>query len=268
MCREQPIHHCPFTLHKIHPMPKKILAAFFLLLLYTGSKAQNFPSDSALTRMFQSDVLLPLLIDSAIKNSPEIKRNRKNVQLLEQNLQTSRKAILNSILLTSGYGYGNTGSLSLEKDLINVNQGNFYSNIRSSRYNIGVSLMLPLSSLLTRKNTTRASELQLEMAGEEREGAELLVKGEVIKMYQEVKLAHSALLITAKMKQSASIAANMGQKNFLDGQVAVEQFSKLQNDYGQAQMDYEGRLNKFQTAFLLLESYTGVQLTKLINRIK
>ena len=252
----------------IHLMPKKNLLAICLLVLCTAGNAQSFPSDSALTRILQSDVLLPLLIDSAVKNSPEIKRGSKSVALFEENLQTSKKSILNSVFLTSNYGYGNTGSLSLEKDLNAFNQGNYYTNIRSSRYNIGVNLQLPLGNLLSRKNTARAVEIQIGMAEDEKANAALFVRQEVIKVYQELKLSHAHLITSTKAKQTAFISMNMVQKNFMDGQATVEQLSKQQNDYNTALMEYDTHLNKFQTSFLLLENYTGVHLSKLISRIR
>ncbi len=249
-------------------MSKKNLTAFFLLIICFAGKAQSFPSDSTLTRILQSDVLLPFLIDSAVKNSPEIRRNGKSVALFEQNLQTAKKSILNTVSLTSNYGYGNTGSIAYEKDLSLLNQGNYYSNIRSSRYNVGVSIQLPLGMFLSRKNTTRSAELQIGMAEDEKAGVELFIRQEVIKMYQELKLAHALLLTSAKITQSAYVSVTMAQKSFMDGQVSVEQLSNLQNSHNNAQMEYEKHMNKFQTSFLILEVYTGVQLTKLINRVR
>lgn len=249
-------------------MPKKPLIAFCLLLLCTAGKAQNFPSDSALTRIFQSDVLLPLLVDSAVKNSPEIRRSAKNVAVVEQNLQAAKKSILNGVSLAASYGYGNTGSIALDKDLSTFNQVSSFNNIRASRFNIGFNIQLPLSSLLSRKNITRAAELQIDMAEEERANAVLFIKQQVIKLYQDLKLAHLHMLTGVKVRQSASVSANMAQKNFLDGQLTVEQISKQQNDYNQSVMDYDAQVNKFQTCFLLLEAYTGVQLAKLMNRVR
>lgn len=249
-------------------MPKKNLLAFCLLLLCAAGKSQDFPSDSALARILQSDALLPLLIDSAVKNSPEIRRQGKNIQLFEQNLRTAQKSILNSVAFTSSYGYGNIGSVGLEKDLTTANQGNYFNTIRSSRYNIGVAIQLPLGSFLSRKNLTRVGELQVEMAQEEREMSLTVIKQEVIKIYQELKLAHAHVLTTAKAKQSASINLNMVQKSFVDGQATVEQLTKMQGEYSVVTMNHDTQLNKFQTSFLLLEAYTGVQLTKLIKRLK
>lgn len=248
-------------------MPKRTLAAFYLLLICTAGKAQNFPSDSTLTRIFQSDALLPYLIDSAVKNSPDIKRSAKSVAMYEQNYRTSKLTLLNSLMLTSNYGYGNVGNLNSEKDPAGVNQA-VYSNLKSSHYNVGFTMVLPLSSLLSRKNTSRAAEMQIQMAEEEKAGVALFIKQEVIKVYQALKLSHMLMLTSAKTRQVLTMSLNMEQKNFLDGQVTVGQLSKLQNEVNAAAMEYDTQVNKFQTAFLLLEAYTGVQLTNLIRRLR
>lgn len=249
-------------------MPKKNFPAFFLLLLCSAGKAQNFPSDSTLARILQSDVLLPLLMDSAAKNSAEIRRMGKNVAMYEQALQSSKKSILNDITLASSYGYGNAGSLALEKDLANTGQSNYYSNLRTSRYNLGVSIQVPLGSLLSRGNQRRSAELQIEMAEQEKEATATVIRQGVIKLYQDLKLAHVILGTRSKMKQVQWASFSLSQKNFTDGQITLEQFSKMQNEYNQTVMDYDSQINKLQTAFLTLEAYSGVQLTRLINRLR
>lgn len=250
-------------------MPKrKILSFILILLLHVVVKAQSLPADSALESVLKGDRLLLMLIDSAVANSPEIKRNAKGVELYEQNLQVSRRSLLNSLFLTSNYGYGNVGNLTMEKDQSGVNPLAYYSNLRSSRYNIGVAVQLPLGSLLSRKHTNRSAEIQIQMAEEEKANTSLFVKQETIKLYQQLKLAHALLLTSAKMKQTMFMSVSMAEKNFMSNQLPLEQFSKLQNDYHQTVLDYDTQLNKFQTSFLILEAYTGVKLARLINQVK
>lgn len=249
-------------------MPKKTVLLFFLLSIRFVVGAQSLPSDSTLSRIFDSNVLLPLLTDSAIKNSAEISRMGKNVALFEQNLQSLKKSLLNNIMFNSSYGYGNVGSLAYVKDPTGINQLTNDNSLKTTRYNIGVSLQLPLGNFLTRKNATRSMELQIGMAENEKENAVIYIKQQVIKMYQQLKLSYSLMLTTGKIYQSAKVSIGMAQKNFVDGQVSVEQYSKMQTEFNQSSMEYETKKNAFQTDFLMLEIYTGVELTKLISRLK
>lgn len=249
-------------------MPKKIYLLIVLFLLRFTAGAQSLPSDSTLNRIFESDVLLPLLVDSAVKNSAELRRMSKNVAQFEQNLQALKKSLLNNIMFNSSYGIGNVGSLAYVKDPTGISQLTNDNSLRTTRYNVGVSIQLPLGNFLTRKNATRAAELQIGMAEDEKEAATLVIRQQVIKMYQDLKLSHAVLLTSGKMYQTAKLSVGMTQKNFVDGQIQVEQYSKLQNEFNQTAMEYETKKNEFQTAFLLLEAFTGVQLTKLISRIR
>ena len=249
-------------------MPVRPLYLFMLLLLHFAGSSQEIPSDSTLVRLLKSDRLLPFLIDSAVQNSADLKRMGKNINLYEQNLQTSKKTIFNSVLFNTMYGYGNAGNLAFEKDPTLVNPYVQSSTVRTSRFNVGITLQLPLGNFLSRKNTTRTAELQIDMAEQEKEAYVLFIRQQVIKMYQELKLSHTLLLTAGKMQQTNSLSLSMGQKLFADGQVSLEQFAKLQNDYSQNVMMYETQLNRFQTAFLMLEEFTGVRLTKLIASIR
>ena len=240
----------------------------FLMLLSVAGYSQEVPSDSALGRLFRSDRLLPFLIDSAVHHSAELKRMGKNVNLYEQNLQTSKKSIFNSLLLNTMYGYGNTGNLAFEKDPTVVNPYVQSSSVRTSRFNMGVTVQLPVGNFLSRKNTTRAAELQIDMAEQEKEAYVQVVRQQVIKMYQELKLSHTLLLTAGKMQQSNNVSLSMGKKLFTDGQISLEQYTKMQNEHIQSIMAYETQLNRFQTAFLMLEEFAGVRLTRLIATVR
>jgi outer membrane protein TolC len=249
-------------------MPEKPFYLFILLLLHLTGISQDIPSDSTLARLLKTDRLLPFLIDSAVQNSADLKRMGKNINLYEQNLQTSKKTIFNSILLNTMYGYGNTGNIALEKDPSVVYPYVQSSNVRTSRFNMGVTVQLPLGNFLSRKNTTRAAELQIDMAEQEKDALALSVRQQVIKMYQELKLAHALLLTAGKMQQTNSVSLSMSKKLFTDGQVSLEQYAKIQNDYHQSVMLYETQLSRFQTAFLMLEEFSGIRLTKLIATVR
>lgn len=249
-------------------MPKKAFFLFLILSFRLAANAQGFPSDSALTRIFESDVLLPLLVDSAMKNSAELKRMGKNVAQFEQSMQMQKKSLFNNIMFNSSYGYGNVGSLAYVKDPTGVSQLTNDNSLTTTRYNLGVSVQLPLGSFLTRKNVTRTLELQIGMAEDEKEAATLVIRQQVIQAYQKLKLAHALLTTSGKMYQTSKLSVGMTQKNFVDGQISVDQYAKMQNEFNQTQMEYETKKNDFQTAFLMLETLGGVQLTKMISRLK
>ena len=228
-------------------------------------KAQLPTADSLLIRAMETDELLPMLIDSAIKNSPFIRRMTNSVAYASENLEINKKNIFSSFSLNSSYNYGTNYSA------INNSTGTSLNNFTTSQngfYNLGVGLQLPLTNIISRKNLVRAGEAQVKMASAEKDNAALYVKQEVIRLYQEFKLAVKLLVISGSNKQSAQINFMMAEKEFLKGQSSIEQETRVLDIYNKAVIDYETYINRFQTGYMQLESYTGTSFSTLIKKMK
>ncbi len=239
-----------------------------LLFTQTGALAQALPSDSALIKAFETDELLPMLIDSAIKNSGVIKSADANIELWQENEKINKKAILNGISFVSSYNYGTTGDISIGSENGIPSQLANFSSSKSDRYNIGISLQLPLGNLLARKNIIRTTRLQQQISKGAKESNILYLKQEILHLYQEMKLAHKLMLILSNTKQVTYVNYSLLNKSFKRGDGDIEQLSRLQEFYNKACTDYEGALNRFQTNYLQLEMYTGIALSNLLSQIK
>ncbi len=234
--------------------------------LFPGKAMAQVPSlDSMLTRSFEMDLLLPLLIDSAIKNSPIVQRTASNIDYATEGLQLNKKSIYNSLSLNSSYNYGTNYSA------INNSTGTALNNFTTSQsgfYNLGVGIQLPLTQIVSRKNLIRSGEAQVRMASADKNNAILFVKQEVIRLYQELKLSHRLLQIGVKNKQSAQINFAMAEKEFLQGQSSIEQEARILDIYNKSVIEYETYMNRFQTAYMQLESYTGTNISTLLKQVK
>ena len=239
-------------------LPAYVLFGWCMLSTLFGA-AQT--SDSTLTRLFTSDALLPVLIDSACTYAPMIKRIQASERQAEANLKTTRKQALNALSFLSSYNYGTNFTA------VNQAVGSGVSNLTTAQtgfYNIGLGIQLPITHLLSRKQLIAAGKAQIEMAQEERHSVALVVKQEVIRLYQAFKLAFTLMQINNTNRQAAKVNYTLAEKEFLNGQLTVEQLSRVQDLTNRATIDYQTSVNQFQTAFLQLEAYTGVNLTKLI----
>lgn len=240
-----------------------ILTAYVLLtwcLLPTQSLyAQQ--ADSTLTRLFTSDALLPILIDSACSHAPMIKRLEASERFADANLKTTRKQALSALSFLSSYNYGTNFTA------VNQSAGAGVNNLTTATtgfYNIGVGIQLPITHLLSRKHLIAAGQAQIDMAREEQQSVALVVKQEVIRLYQALKLAFNLMQINNTNRQAAKVNYTIAEKEFLNGQLTVEQLSRVQDLTNKANIEYQTSLNTFQTAFMQLEAYAGVNLTKLI----
>jgi len=245
-------------------------ATLFTTLLCAGpaSNAQVIPGDSAFMKIVQSDILLPMLIDSAIKYSGLVNRAGNNIALWKESENIDKKSILNSISLVSSYFYGTTGDLTIAKESGASSQFTNFRSSKSDRYNVGINLQLPLGTLLARKSVMRTSQLQAAMAADEKQNSILYVKQEVIRYYQEMKLSQKLLGTTSNGKEVAFLNYSMAEKQFLTAGLELEQLSRLHDIYTKAAIEYEMYLNRFQTSYLQLQTYTNTSLSALIAKVQ
>ena len=235
-----------------------ILSAFFKV------HAQVIPTDSALLKLLDSDVLLPIIMDSAIKNSGEIRRIENGVLVWKETTESNKKNIWSGISLLSSYNYGTAADLTVGKDNTSTNQASTFRSNKGDRYNFGVNVQIPITFFLSRKNLIHVSELQAKMAEGEKDNAKLYIKAEVIRMYQEMKLAQKLVLVSSKGKQVAFVNYSLAEKGFVQGNGDLETVSRLHDIYSKASAQFETDFNRFQTNYLQLQEYAGIKLSNLI----
>lgn len=242
-----------------------ILLIPLMLLNNVAARAQP-AADSLLTKALSTDELLPLLIDSAIKNSPEIRRSRNNESYADANLRISRNAIFSALSFVTSYNYG-TNFSAVNNPSGTVSTNNF-TTAQTGFYNVGVGIQLPVSYILNRKNVIRAGQSQLNMAAAEKDNSVMLTRQQVIALYQDFKLSQKLMVINGKNRQAAQVNNTMAEKDFLNGQISVDQVSGVLANYNKSIVEYETAVNRFQTAFMQLEVFTGVNLSSLIMQVK
>ncbi len=246
---------------------KSIISITILIVISnSGIKAQLTPVDSLLTRALTTDELLPMLIDSAIKYSPEVRRVNSNIDQATEDVSIKKKQIFNAASFVTSYNYG-TNYASVNNSN-NINSPNYFSTVQSGFYNIGVVVQLPLTHIISRKNIIKSAESFLNAHIAEKDKAALYTKQEVIRLYQELKLAQRLVMISSKNRQSAMINYNMAEKEFIQGQIKIEELARVMDIYSKASVEYEVYINRFQTNYVQLEAYTGVNLSDLIKQIR
>ncbi len=245
-----------------------VLLTGSILLIMSSSvtlQAQGVSADSLLSKALQTDELLPMLIDSAIKYSPVVRRMANSINYADESLQLNKKSIYSSLSLNSSYNYGTNYSA------VNNSAGSSINNFTTGQtgfYNMGVGIQLPLTQIVSRKNLIRSAEAQVRIATADKDNAALYVKQEVIRLYQEFKLSHKLVMIGGKNKQSAQINYAMAERDFTQGQSSVDQEARVMDIYNKSVIEYETYVNRFQTAYMQLESYTGTTLSTLLKLVK
>jgi len=239
---------------------------FFMLLSVNCIAQQPATSiDSLLKKAFISDELLPLLIDSAIKYSPQARLSRSNETRIKATNNINKKAIYNALSIRTSFGYGSNFS-AINNQSANITEN--YTTGQSAFYSIGIGLQLPLTQIINRKDIIKVERSIVEAAVADKDNTTQTIKRDVIRAYQELKLIQKLLGVSSKNKQSAEIIFNLSEKNFLNGQLTVDQVALVTESYNRALIDFETNVIRFQTSYMELEEITGTNLLKLLMQIK
>ncbi len=240
-----------------------------ILITFLFAWQINFSQEPLLTTKaeyaFNSDLLLDAIIDSAYRFSPEIRRIASSGELAEANAGIAKNNIYSALSLRSSYLYG-TNYASVSNAEIDPT-ANFITNTQTGFYNIGLGLQLPLNLVMNRKYNLKAGISQIKMAEAEKQKAEVFVKQQVIDLYMSLKLSYKLLNYSNLNKKTAEINYALAEKEFLNGQLTLDQISRMQELQSKVLAEYETNLNRFQTSLLQLEAYTGVNFYNLLNSI-
>ena len=252
---------------KTNYLVKRVLLP--VLLLFTLQAKSQVPlNDSTLSRIFDTDILIPMLFDSALKINPTIRRADRNIEMLGEISKASKKDYLKGISFISSYSYGNVADLSLTKDPNSTPDLNTFRSSKSDRYNVGINVQIPITYLINRKNNVRTTVLQVKMAEAERDDHVLYIENEIIRLYQELKLNHRQVMTSSKNKQSSLVNYKMIEKEFLQGNINLEGLSRLYDMYNKSVVEHDSYVNRFETSFLQLQLMIGTSLSDLINKVK
>lgn len=243
-----------------------IIVFSFLSLFSSTLWAQSATMDSLLKKVLATDELLPMLIDSAIKYSPDLRR-ASNSELNENaNYHISKNLINDALSIQSSYNYGtnffSSNNTSLTPGVANLTKA------QNGNYTVGIGLQLPISQIINRKNILKSGQSRLNMATAEKEIVVANIKQQVIQLYLDFKLVQKLMSISSKNKEAAQINNLMAEKDFLNGQINVEQASVVLGAYNKSIIDYETYVNKFQHSYLQLEAFTGTTISALIIQSK
>lgn len=249
---------------------KRLFTAFIVIFMLVYTKvevhAQVTSVDATLAKAFATDELLPFLIDAALKNSGQVKKFDKSVQMAQANLKINKNSIFSILSLQASYAYGT--NYAAVADATASTNFNRLTTTQTGFYNLGAGISLPITTIINRKHLVKSAQMQMEMFSHEKETASMVVKQEVVRMYQELKLSQKLLAISTNNKQSLQLNYDLAEKEFLQGQLTVEQLSRVLEMNNKAKIEYEQTVNLFQTSLLQLETFTGTTLVSLLKRVR
>ena len=230
-----------------------------ILCMVLSLSAQEEPKDTLL----DGDIMdflppLPIIIDSALANSPEVGYFESLLESSEYDVSLEKKSWSNDIRFQAGYTwtYGNQVVIQ------GVSTG---GNDINEGYNYGVAVSIPLSSWYSRSDRiNRAEALRGSQQAKINEAA-VKVREQVIETYNELLLMQRLLKISAEAKESSRLILQMAEERFKDGESSLEELASATDYNARYAMEYEQTRTAFSNAYARLERLAGVSFSKMKN---
>lgn len=245
-----------------------ILLSVNMGICQQGSKKRSLtPTAAASTPLefFESGDLeyqlppLDTLVNIAIRNSPVIKISHANMQSSEADVTLSRRSWQDYISVFGNYSSGN------QRFVISGTTEDQQNNLVDG-YRYGVNVLVPLSEITTRRPKIQKQRAELDAARESIKLSELELERQVTDEYLQLIAAQRTLKILSDNRESTVIQQQLAEKQFKEGTISLEEYSKVHQIYVSSEVNYEMARKNFRLLFLQFETLLGVPLIKLIQQ--
>ncbi|TXN37207.1 TolC family protein [Flagellimonas hymeniacidonis] len=237
-----------------------ILLIFLVLQTAAGQSINDF-IEKGLKENDISKKLPPIdtLIYMAKEYSPFIKVTISEQQYRDGVVSDEQRAWLEYINLEAGYNYGIFDNLSNAQIAGDPGSQTLFST-EQSRYNVGVSLRLPLSAIINRRAKIKSAKGEAEKARFETQVAEVELEQKVVELYNDLLKTHRLFFISGSIVDNFRVQSIRAEKDFANGVINVTEYTRLQQMMNQATMNFELQRSEFISSVMALESIIGADL--------
>lgn len=191
---------------------------------------------------------LPLLIDSAISNSPQVAYFEALVKSREYAVSMVRKDWASNISISGTFNGGNSNVLD---ESVNVTGTNY-----------GARVNIPLSTVIGRKDRIMQAESMREADLANLRDAKIAVRNEVTELYNRIFLLQRKLIITNEARQQGKIMMDMAEKRFIEGDLSLDELGKNTELKAKYANLYEDQRTEFSNTYFSLQRLVGVPFSK------
>lgn len=230
-----------------------------LLLFSFAISAQQSSEKDTLLSIDIMDYLppLPILIDSALANAPEVAYFESLLESTEYDVSLEKKSWSNDVRFQAGYTWTLGNQLVLQGISTGaadeVNQG----------YNYGVAISVPLSSWYGRNDRINRAEALRGSQQSKIDEASVKTIETVIETYSQLLLLQRLLRISSEAKESSQLILEMAEERFRDGELSLEELSSATDYKARYASEYEQTRTQFSNAYSKLERLAGVSFSKM-----
>lgn len=200
---------------------------------------------------------LEALLDSAERHSPLLKVYDSEIVIQQLKIKSEKREWMESLGFQAGARYGLFDNLIL-KETLDI-EDLAVSTTEQTRYDIGIFLKIPLSSIADKSNIQIAKEEGNRLKFQKLNTLSELRKLVIIQ-YNNVIKAQKKLLINSQQVETYKIQMIRAEKDYENGIIDIAEFSRLNNLYTTALINREDTKVEFITALQLLRETTATNI--------
>jgi peptidoglycan/LPS O-acetylase OafA/YrhL len=240
---------------RINTISKKVIFPILILLILSGStNAQDIDATK-----FQ---LLPIenLIDSALSNNAKFQIQASKKEIIRQQIKLTNKNWLNHVSITGNSLYG-TGSI-IDNQYTASTEIVRFQNSTSVNYNIGLSMRIPLSSLLNTGNEKKILKEQYKIV--EQEDNDLLIEliQKISTVYYSIVNNMNQLELASETMEANRMKMELSETYFKSGKIDIGIYKTDLENYYQSKAKYLELLNNCNKEIYLLKKLVGTEIAK------
>lgn len=206
--------------------------------------------------------LLPIeqIIDSAISTNPTLQKQRSKKEIINQQIKLNNKSWLNHISITGNSLYG-TGSI-IDNQSTATNEIIRFQNSTSVNYNIGLSMRVPLSSIINTRNEKKILKEEYKIIEyEDNEILNELINKISLKYYSIVNNLNQAEL-ASEVLEANRMKMELSESFFKSGKIDISIYKTDLENYYQSKSKYLEVINKCKYELYDLKKLVGTEIIK------
>jgi outer membrane protein TolC len=118
---------------------------------------------------------------------------------------------------------------------------------------------------VSRGNTIKREQLNLERSEAIRKDRENQIRQEIIPLYQNVRLARKVFTLQQEALVNVRTNYQLAEKQFRQGQLTLQELSSVNSQLTSASVAMESARSQYDTAFMTLEEVVGAKISTLMT---
>ncbi len=206
------------------------------------------------------------LIDSAMIHSPLLKEADANISIYKYKITTQKREWMRNFYIDANFSNYIYDGLSTNKtNLGDVNKVLTNQNVNNAV--AGLSMRVPMDYFWDRGNRIKTAKKEMEKAMAAKDNQALELRKSIILQYNQLIITQKVLKIANDNTISMQLQKDMGEKEFLNGQMTLYELATISEMNRRAVTDFEQARIEFYNAYMILQEIVGIRFN-VINKIE